>query len=224
MHLRGGFVPGVSRELYEAQTGLNADDGADIRRFLNRLLSMDVGAQHAVFDYFSTLLDGQIEEAIDNGTLNVGLETLKGDEFHAVSEQQIATHEETGAQTHHLQLSIKTRNTPTPWGDIAYFLRPDNAGGYTFERWVTNKRSGNLFAVVESYPRENPKTGAMVPMVRLMSPSDSRRVPAADVSDRLFDTLPPPPGGWSNQTFATPGAQALWEQAVASAPEFRTRT
>lgn len=84
----------------------------DMRRFLNRLLGLSVAQQNLLFDAFSTRLDTVIEDAINTGTLETGIEELAGDSIEVVEWHRLAKHDETGAETVYQKLRRTRRQFP----------------------------------------------------------------------------------------------------------------
>ena len=77
---------GLNVEEFERQTGLSIrdEDGRlrdtlpNIRQFLNRMLSMNIDMQNKVFDAFDAQLESVVSAHAANGTLDVGIETIRG--------------------------------------------------------------------------------------------------------------------------------------------------
>jgi hypothetical protein len=61
-----------------------------MQKFLNRMLSMEISEQNKLFDAFFVRLEAQIQYAIDQGTYESGIETLRADKVKKISEQDVA--------------------------------------------------------------------------------------------------------------------------------------
>jgi len=110
-----GRAPGVDVHEFEAQTGLKllGDEGSasparsiEVRQFLNRLLSLKVDFQNVVFDAYAKRLEARIESARQNGTLDVGMETIEATKIEKVSEKVVRTDARTGSETKHVELKV----------------------------------------------------------------------------------------------------------------------
>ncbi|OEU68461.1 MAG: hypothetical protein BBJ57_07225 [Desulfobacterales bacterium PC51MH44] len=113
--LDGGDIEGITGEEYEEQTGLklrnkdNAFTPPSMRQFLNRLLSMNIPYQELVFDNFSKKLDTIVQTAAENGTLDVGVETITGVDVQKSKEEVIHTDKESGAQTKYVSIDVTNK-------------------------------------------------------------------------------------------------------------------
>ena len=86
---RGG-VPGWSLGRFEEATGLKlAYEGAlkedlpPMPKFLNRLLALPIEEQNALFAELESRVESNIEQAVEAGTYEVGVETLRADSLTA---------------------------------------------------------------------------------------------------------------------------------------------
>jgi hypothetical protein len=61
-------------------------------QFLNRLLALPIAKQNALFEALEGLIEVKIARAIESGTYEVGVETLKGESFSVLERQIIYTH------------------------------------------------------------------------------------------------------------------------------------
>jgi tRNA G10 N-methylase Trm11 len=149
-------------DTYETMTGLRLrtsdkdgqvtlrSDLPPIRQFLNRLLNMTVEAQNRTFQVYGQYLDGIINHKMELGTLDVGMETVKGDPVEKVSQETIFTDEKSGAQTHYTQIDV---TNPAPI--LKYNEARTWAGAF-----YRNIRSQKVWAGRE-VTRTNLETGAV---------------------------------------------------------------
>ena len=90
-----------------------------ITQFLNRLLSLKIDLQNAVFDAFSERLDAVIEARREAGLLDVGMETVRADKIEKASEQTVHTVEGSGAETKYVKLNVSKKFHPTEFDTVA---------------------------------------------------------------------------------------------------------
>ncbi len=154
-------IPGMDISEFAQQTGLrliNEKDGSlnetaipPIPTFLNRLLSMKLDYQQEVFDHFSERLDRNIRSAMENGTLDVGLETLRAKKVEKVQEQNVYE-DPSGAETKYVELKIT---------NDARIVDFDTASGASISRggFFQNIKSGKVWAASDVRTYTNSATG-----------------------------------------------------------------
>ncbi len=86
--------------------GLNVSNIPEIPRFLNRLLSLQSHEQDEVFDEFSRRLDEIVQVAIQNGTYDNGMETLRAQSIVKTRDDVAHTDERTGAATRYVEVDV----------------------------------------------------------------------------------------------------------------------
>lgn len=144
------FSDQLGLKLIDDQGNLNVTAMPEIPQFLNRLLSMKIDMQNKVFDLFSERLDAEIARAIQDGTLDVGLETMRAKKIEKVNEQPIHTDPKSGAQTKFVELELTRDAQLIPWEKSDRFGK----GGY-----VRNIKSGRIWALSEPQLKTNARTG-----------------------------------------------------------------
>lgn len=151
---------GLNGLINEETGALNESKLPDITRFLNRLLSLTVERQDEVFQEFETRLTELIEIAIQNGSYDSGLQTLKAQSVIKTRDDVAFTDDRTKAQTRYVELEVtnplkyRDFDSVSTWAqgygeknDFGWFLDADgrvvravslgkrvNAKGETFNR------------------------------------------------------------------------------------------
>src|SRR6476659_8708216 len=99
MLLARGKIEGCSLEGFEDATGLKLmdanglkDELPPITTFLNRLLALTIELQNILFTAFEQLLSARVEGAIASGTYDIGLETLRAENFVVTDRRTIYVH------------------------------------------------------------------------------------------------------------------------------------
>lgn len=208
--LAAGNIDAITLAEFEQQTGLQLRDKngqlsqqlPGIEQFLNRLLSLKVDLQNAVFDAFDERLQRKVEQAAAEGRLDVGVENLVAEKVEKVAERVAYTEPESGATTKYVKLRVSNKTKPTTFHE-SELNKP-----LTYV--VGNK--GKIFAVEESSgKRTDEKTGEVHPQYRLRSPLGTTRVDKQKIIDRE-----------GFREVQRPEAKQLWDKAVADAPEYQT--
>ncbi len=206
-----GDIPGMHASEFQEATGMQivSDNGQpkvpEMSQFLNRLLSLTFSQQNDVFDAFSERLDDTVERAAAAGTLDVGVETFKADGIDKVADQVVYTEPRTGAETRHVQLSVKTRNHPLDFETVISRRDP--------KFFVVSGRSGKIFAVTPATSSTD-RAGNIVPQYRLTGLTDYHFIDQERI-DRDKK------GNW-RRVSKREDAEPIWTKEMNETPEFRT--
>lgn len=210
--LLGGNIEAISVQDFEQQTGLKlrGPDGAPlqqlptIRSFLNRLLSLRVDMQNAVFDEFDQRLSEQVRQAEADGTLDAGVENLVADRIEKVSESVAFTDPASGAEVKYVKLRRHDKTEPLSF-------EQEEVNGPI--HYVRNNKTGNVFAVETSEAtRTDPKTGAVHRQHRLRNQAgktstvDEEKIRKEDGYTKLYGS----------------DARQAWNEAMKKLPEFQS--
>lgn len=218
--LNRGEVEGITIAEFEKQTGLQLrkqddegrtsgmrEDLPPITQFLNRLLSLKIDAQNAVFNAFSDRLDAVIEARSQAGVLDAGLETVKADKISQESEKTVHTVEESGAETKYVKLKLSDKFVPIEFKPVA------NSAARPVKFWAKSP-NGKIYAVSEAPSLTEASSGRIVDQYRIMNPVSGSRI----VGQHNID-------GYNSKwtKVEKPAAQELWEKEIEAAPEYISR-
>lgn len=208
----GGKVEGCPLETFETSTGLKLMDDTGIKdelppitTFLNRLLALTIDLQNILFAHFEQILTARIEGAIASGTYDVGLETLRGEQFTVNDRQVIHTHPATGAETTLLTVAQRERNHPVTLDEALDHLADPRAA------LLINERSGRAAVRVPTTSVID-DDGVVERRVRLIRPMESTKVPTTMMGDTHWVET-------DRETFAH-----IWDTEVAAVPEYTDST
>ncbi len=208
----GGKVSGCPLQTFETATGLKLMDDTGIKdelppitTFLNRLLALTIDLQNILFAHFEQILTARIEGAIASGTYDVGLETLRGEQFTVTDRQVIHTHPATGAETTLLTIAQRECNHPVALDEALDHLAVPRAA------LLINERSGRAAVRVPTTSVID-DDGVVERRVRLIRPMESTKVPVATMGDTHWVET-------DRETFAR-----MWDAEVAAVPEFTDST
>ena len=127
--LWAGYIPDWSLDRFEAATGLKLtyegnlkDDLPPMPKFLNRLLALPIDEQNALFAQLEERIDANIEQAMEAGTFEQGVENILADSLRAASREVLQAHDRTGASTELVEIVRKDRLKPVT-ADAALQMR-----------------------------------------------------------------------------------------------------
>ncbi len=142
---------------------IKESEKTNIPRFLNRLLSLEVDRQNALFDYFYQTFLETIEHLKAKGKIDDGMEDLKAVSVKIAEPPQILhTDALTGAQTVYYKLDTTVPTRPALFDEISLY-----DGVYFYE----HRSSGAFVAVRATLPHTNPETGERSQMFSVSHPA-----------------------------------------------------
>ena len=119
-----GNIAGWSMDRFEDATGLKLiwegslkEDLPPMPRFLNRLLALPIAEQNELFAELETRIEANIEQAIEAGTHEQGVETIRADSLTVASREAVHVHEASGAATELVEIIRRDRLVPLTAGD-----------------------------------------------------------------------------------------------------------
>jgi len=200
---------GLDKKFTDEYGAFKLDDtlSRDMNTFLNRILTLEVDEQNAVFDEFNTIFDTAYDDALKNGTLDLGLENVKADKIEIIDDTPILTDENSGATTDYVQ--AKTYKKPELLTTIDQLQ--EWRGGASLQGLYRTDR-GDVRAAFRIADKTDSR-GNIVKQFRLQGPVKSQ-----------FST-------WTEKTLAEHGTalkksewSAAWDKEVAKAPEYEENT
>ena len=206
-----GDIPGWPLQRFEDATGLKLtwegslkEDLPPMPRFLNRLLALPIAEQNQLFAELEDRIAAGIEQAIDAGAYEVGVETVRADSLSAAGRETLYTHPGSGAATELVEIVRRDRMEPTTADAALETGAQTNAGPYL----VVNARS-NRAAVVLPAPSGLFDDGGVQERVRLLRPAGRDSMAKAE-----FDA-----SNWRKATETE--WRTLWEDEIAGLPSHR---
>ena len=216
--LAAGAIEGQTIEAFEDRTGLALrnsekalkDDLPPMHTFLNRMLALEIHDQNSLFKELEERIKANIESAIEAGTFAQGVEQIRADEIHVVSEQTVRVDEDHGAETRIVKLMRRDRNKPTTVAQGLALLEYESQWNRSAEL-VINERSGRAAVVTSAMSWMDEATGAIIKRVRLTRPGGDSTMAHAE---RMR-------GNW--QTTSRNRWERAWAAEIAEMPEFAER-
>ena len=185
-----GRIEGCSLDEFEEMSGLSLLDQDDtikeelpaITQFLNRMLALRIEMQNRLFNAFGTILDGLVDEAMQSGAFDVGVETLRADRFEIIERKPIFAHA-SGAEA--IALTVRRTDTVRIWSadEALAFARNSRA------RIYVNARSGRAAVVTDttSWTDEN---GVVIARVKLHRPQKPEAMTLAQFTSSEWTEVP----------------------------------
>ena len=174
-----GNIAGWSIDRFEDATGLKLiwegslkEDLPPMPRFLNRLLALPIAEQNELFAELEARIEANIEQAIEAGTHEQGVETIRADSLTVASRETIHVHEASGAATELVEIVRRDRLVP---------LQTDDALALRDGRPVINTRSKRA-AVVLPAPSRMFEDGGVEARVRLVRPAAREPMAAEELA------------------------------------------
>lgn len=171
--MRGVEIEGIEdpkQALRDMGLVRNTDDGevlpdsekTNIPRFLNRLLSLEVDRQNALFDHFYATFLETLEYLKQNGKLDDGMEDLKAMSVEIAEPPQILHSDAlTSAKTVYYKLKLKVATKPARYSELS------ETGVHQF---FQDRRHGSFVAVRRTLSHTDPETGERYQMFSISKP------------------------------------------------------
>lgn len=135
----------------------------NIPRFLNRLLSLEVDRQNALFDYFYGTFLETLEYLKQNGKLDDGMEDLKAASVEIDGPPQILHSDAlTGAKTVYYKLHLKVATKPAKYLELSQS---------EVHQFFQDRREGSYVAVRRTLSHTDPETGERYQMFSVSKPA-----------------------------------------------------
>lgn len=142
---------------------IKESEKTNIPRFLNRLLSLEVDRQNALFDYFYQTFLETVEHLKAKGKIDDGMEDLKAVSVRIAEPPQILHRDAlTGAQTIYYRLDTTVPTRPALFDEISHY-----DGVYFYE----HRQTGAFVAVRATLPHTDPETGERSQMFSVSRPA-----------------------------------------------------
>ncbi len=209
-----GRIEGWNAERFQESTGLKIvhegglkDDLPPMPKFLNRLLALPIAEQNQLFAELEERIAANIEQAIEAGSYEVGVETVTADSLAVAGRETLYEHPGTGAATELVEIVRRDRLEPTG-AETALAIGTRDPGRDGEPRLVFNTRSQRA-AVVLPAPARMFDDGGVQERVRLLRPATREAMAKAE-----FDA--------SNWRKADPGHwRMLWGHEIGELPSHR---
>ncbi len=181
-----GSIEGWTLERFEKATGLKLtwegslkEDLPPMPRFLNRLLALPIAEQNQLFAELEERIASNIEQAIEAGTYEVGVETVTADSLVIAGRQTLYEHPGTGAATELVEIVRRDRLVPLT-ADSALEIGEQDPGPDGKPRLAVNARSKRAAVLLPASSRMI-DDGGVQERVRLIRPATGETMARAEL-------------------------------------------
>ena len=209
-----GRIEDWTVERFQDATGLGIvhegglkDDLPPMPKFLNQLLALPIAEQNQLFVELEDRIAANIEQAIEAGTYEVGVETVIADSLAVAGRETLYEHPGTGAATELVEIVRRDRLEPTA-AEAALELGGRDPGADAGPRLVVNARSKRA-AVLLSAASRMFDDGGVQERVRLLRPASRETMAKAEL--RASNWRPADEQDW----------RRLWDHEIRELPAHR---
>ncbi len=207
-------IDGWSSERFQDMTGLKVahegqlkDDLPPMSQFLNRLLALRIDYQNELFAKLEELIESNIEQAIQAGIYEVGMETIIAESATVLSREVLCEHIASGTTTDLVEIRLRNRVSYTS-SDHALELGTRNPGEDGQPFLCINKQSGRAAVMLPAASRIH-DDGSVQTRVRLLRPAQYDYMARAEFN--ISHWTPAHELKW----------RPLWDAEIASLPTHR---
>ena len=209
-----GNIPGWSLDRFEDATGLKLvhegnlkEDLPPMPRFLNRLLALPIDEQNQLFAELEARIAENIEQAIEAGSFEVGVESVRADSLAIAGRETLFEHPGTGAVTELVEIVRRDKLEPLD-AETALGIGAREPGPDGKPRLAVNARSKRA-AVLLPAPSRMFDDGGVQERVRLVRPATRETMAKAELDA----------SNWRRADEAR--WRAIWEHEIAELPTHR---
>ena len=209
-----GSIEGWNLERFEKATGLKLtwegslkDDLPPMPRFLNRLLALPIAEQNQLFAELEDRIAANIEQAIEAGSYEVGVETVTADSLAVAGRETLYEHPGTGAATELVEIVRRDKLVPLT-AESALEIGERDPGPDNKPRLAVNARSKRAAVVLPASSRMI-DDGGVQERVRLIRPATGETMARAELDA----------SNWRRADEA--GWRRVWDAEIAGLPSHR---
>ena len=209
-----GSIEGWTLERFEKATGLKLtwegslkEDLPPMPRFLNRLLALPIAEQNQLFAELESRIAANIEQAIEAGSYEVGVETVTADSLAVAGRETLYEHPGTGAATELVEIVRRDRLVPLT-ADAALEIGERDPGPDGKPRLAVNARSKRAAVILPASSRMI-DDGGVQERVRLIRPATGETMARAELD--ASNWRPADEAGW----------RRVWDAEIAGLPSHR---
>ena len=209
-----GSIKGWTIERFQESTGLKIvhegglkDDLPPMPRFLNRLLALPIAEQNQLFVELESRIASNIEQAIEAGSYEVGVETVTADSLAIAGQETLYEHPGTGAATELVEIVRRDRLVPLT-AESALEIGERDPGPDGKPRLAVNARSKRAAVLLPAASRML-DDGGVKERVRLIRPATAETMARAELDA----------SNWRRADEA--GWRRVWDAEIAGLPSHR---
>lgn len=181
--------------------GVLLEELPPIQRFLNRVLALPIHMQNALFAEFMRRIADQTERARAAGTLDLGVETLRGEKIEQVTTEDLWTCPKSGAVTRIIGLEVT---------DPVHVLSADDALSRNPDKLAMVNRASGRAALISARPMQMYDEDIVTLMRKGVRPNGSGYLEEARFESSAWEEID------------RPDFTRLWDAEAASLPKTTT--
>ncbi|MEY8828797.1 strawberry notch-like NTP hydrolase domain-containing protein [Sedimentitalea sp. XS_ASV28] len=162
------------------QDGVLLEELPPIQRFLNRVLALPIHMQNALFAEFMARIADQTERARAAGTLDLGVETLRGEKIEQVSTEDLWTCPKSGAVTGIIGLEVT---------DPVHVLTAEDALDRNSEKLPMVNRASGRAALISARPMQMYDEDIVTLMRKVTRPNGSSYVEETKFKNSAWEKI-----------------------------------
>ena len=181
-----GSIEGWNLERFEKATGLKLtwegnlkEDLPPMPRFLNRLLALPIAEQNQLFAELEARMAANIEQAIEAGSYEVGVETVTADSLIVAGRETLYEHPGTGAATELVEIVRRDKLEPLT-AESALEIGEGEPSPDDKPRLTVNARSKRAAVILPAFSRMI-DNGEVQERVRLIRPATGETMARAEL-------------------------------------------
>ena len=209
-----GSIEGWNVERFQKSTGLKIvhegglkDDLPPMPKFLNRLLALPIAEQNQLFAELESRIASNIEQAIEAGSYEVGVETVTADSLVVAGRETLYEHPGTGAATELVEIVRRDRLVPLT-AESALEIGNRDPGSDGKPRLAVNARSKRAAVILPAASRML-DDGGVRERVRLIRPATAETMASAELD--ASNWRPAGEAAW----------RRVWDAEIAGLPSHR---
>jgi hypothetical protein len=160
--------------------GVMLDELPPIQRFLNRVLALPIHMQNALFEEFMQRIADQTEQARAKGILDIGIETLRGENIAQVSADDLWTCPQSGAVTRIIGLEIT---------DTVHITFSEEALQLAYKRRPYRNAASGRAALISPKPFQVYDEDQVTLMRKITRPTGSKYITETDFQKSAWETV-----------------------------------
>lgn len=177
----------------------------DTKKFLNRLMTLEVDLMDNVFDAYIERLEEQIRIAKESNSYDAGIEQVTALNTKVADEKEIYTDENTGAKTYLTTIELELRNDKRSYDELLKYVEKY---GDRFQGFIKEKNSGRVYGLVRQ--RKMNADGSSENVYKRISVITESHIDYIDLRDKYVK-------------IAADEASALWDQEYNDYPATRKK-
>ncbi len=199
-------------EIVDPRTGaLSKTKKPTVQRFMNRILMLELDVQDRVFHEFFQRLEEGVQQAIQNGTFDEGIQTVRALKVVKNRDEVVHTDQDSGAETRYIELTL---THPTHFTEFEEAEVKAAEAGANFAGYFLQVKTNHVFALINRGDRMDEKGNLVTRGIKINA---SGRQQYIDTVKRILKNARMDASEY--REVSTGEASTLWNKQIAEAPK-----